>query len=200
MNINDFSKLFELLEIKDSKYISRSLLVDKMRENESLKINCLSCSGRCCTLTNNSVKTTPLETLIVMQDLVSKEVFNQKLIDRIEETIADFRLRYELLADPKGTFRRTYTCPLFKYESFGCPLDYESKPYGCLGFNPSQKEVLDGEGCESNINDLEKRELLNALFEERVNQKLIKDWKLNWDKLPLPVAIIELKNAINLTL
>ena len=157
------------------------------------EINCSSCKAPCCTFKKNSMRITPLEAKELYNYLSENEKLNEELINRLQECIKEFRLDVTLLMGKRNSFRRTYTCPFFKNQSLGCSIPNQFKPYGCLAFNPTQVGVLDGEGCESNVNLLNMREVIDS-DEEDLNFQVKQQMKLSWDKESIPVAILDFYN------
>lgn len=139
----------------------------------------------------NSMQTTPLETVEVVNWLKDQGRIDQDLIDKLKKCIADFRLDVEISTGRNSSFRRTYTCPFFKDQSLGCSIAPEVKPYGCLGFNPKKANIVDGEDCISNIELLNERDLMFSVLEQTENAKLVKELSLSWGKLPFPNALLD---------
>lgn len=131
---------------------------------------------------------TALETEDLYQYLKTENKWNDELVLKLKECIREFRLDKEISTGKNSNFRRSYTCPFFKHESLGCPLPPEVKPYGCLAFNAMSSGVKDGEDCSSDLELLEKRETEEEVLE---NQKLKESKKYYWDKMPIPMALLE---------
>jgi len=134
---------------------------------------------------------TPLETQDIYHWLVQKNLWNQQLKENLNKTIEDYRLDYGLDIGGGQDFRRTYTCPFFSGRAHGCQLSPKIKPYGCLAFNPLGKDVVDGGNCDSDIPLLEEREKVSDT-EIKENDNLRKRYNLNWEKLSIPQALMEL--------
>ncbi len=166
----------------------RNLLLKAMTGLEDNNISCKDCTGKCCTFHANSMRMTALETEDLYQYLVTNDQWNQDLVKRLEACIVEYRLDKDIPTKGGTSFRRTYTCPFFKHESLGCPLPPEVKPYGCLAFNALGSGVEDGENCSSDLELLESRESI-----EETNENLLLKEKhgFYWDKLPIPMALLE---------
>ena len=172
----------------------RKLIIERMNALESQGLDCRGCQGTCCTYEANSMMTTPLEALELLNYLKDQGELTQELKDKCLETIRKYRLDHPAGNGRKSFLRRTYTCPFFNHQELGCPLPREVKPYGCLAFNAHHAEIKAKEHCFSEIDVLEKRE---AAFpnEEAFNEVLKKKFNIFWDKTPLPLALIELWNT-----
>ncbi|MFI5390895.1 MAG: hypothetical protein ACHQYQ_05990, partial [Bacteriovoracales bacterium] len=87
--------------------------------------------------------------------------------------IEEYRLDYEIPTTRGIPLRRTYTCPFFEPGPKGCSIDSRSKPYGCLAFNPTEKNSKGGGSCSSNkeilkqipMGDLNKKNIPMALLD-----------------------------------
>ena len=171
----------------------RKILLQAMSELEERSVHCKDCTGLCCTFVANSVQTTPLETLEILLYLKRENRLNDTLKQRLTATVARYRLDSEIPGNGARSFvRRTYTCPFFGDPQGGCSLSRSVKPYGCLGFNPSQTRVVEGEQCGSNIPLLEKREAAFAEDEQTRNHHIRSFYKLDWEKKPMPAGLLEL--------
>jgi len=177
-------KQFSLFEQK-----IRAQILDFMEELNSKTINCLNCSGLCCTQSKNSMQLELYELVSLAQNLKSKNLWNSELKSRCLEAISKYHLDRPIYIKNK-LMRKNYTCPLFLFESFGCPLSFETKPLGCLNFNPTQPLVSKGEGCQSDLNRLS---LIDQSFGSEVdqwNQFWQSELNVQYEKSPLPVAIV----------
>ena len=143
------------------------------------------------------MQTTPLETKELLEYLKEEGRINDKLVKDLKATIKRYRLDQDLIHHKKSLIRRTYTCPFFKDQNMGCSIAPEAKPYGCLGFNAKSPAVKDGENCGSDIELLERRELLHIELESVENQKIKAELEIHWDKQPMPVALVELIEKLN---
>lgn len=133
---------------------------------------------------------TPIEAFELYTYLKETSQFNDELKKRLEETVAKYRLDQGLGNGRRSYLRRTYTCPFFNHKELGCPIPREVKPFGCIAFNSHDVEKKAGEFCYSEKDVLEKRELVDA-EEARLNEELKVKYKLYWDKVPMPVALLD---------
>lgn len=157
---------------------------------ENSGVSCMGCSGTCCTYEANSMMVTPLEAVDLLTHLRESGQHTETLRLKLQETVRTFRLDRELSTGRGSTLRRTYTCPFFTNTELGCPLPRDVKPYGCLAFNTHHPTEKTPEHCYSDIDLLEERE---TLFDEaQMNQGLRSKHQLYWEKLPMPVALLEL--------
>ena len=150
--------------------------------------NCFSCEGLCCTFLYNSMQVTPLEALDAYTYLSKKNRINDSLIKDLKECIKKYRLDIDLNMGRKSELRKHYTCPFFNSGPKGCSISPDYKPYGCLGFNPLEKNVKTEGKCTSYLSILEKRELY--FDEESMNMELREKLNLYWDKKNFPMAIL----------
>ena len=192
---NLYSLLLEKFELCDN-ISRRQVLIDSMNELEQSGINCQSCSGCCCTFISNSMQTDGVQTLELYIYLHKKNMWNDSLVLRLEEVIRNNRLDYEISTGQGSTFRRTYTCPFYNTGPRGCSIDPSSKPFGCLAFNALSKGVSAGENCKSNIEILKEREDLYEHNELKSNSYIKSKLKLDWEKLPMPVALLKLHESL----
>ncbi len=172
--------------------IRREKLILAMKGKKNQGINCQSCTGLCCTFRANSMQMTPVETVDLLLFLEKEGRLTKELSDQLSQTIKDYRLNYHLDTGNGQGLRRTYTCPFFQEGPKGCSIDPSYKPYGCLGFNPSLSGESEGLSCYSDIKLLEEREKLYRDDEELKNQELRQLLDLDWDKLPIPMALLAL--------
>ena len=171
----------------------REILTDYMLANEKAGNNCYSCKGTCCTFEMNSMQSTPLETYELYTYLKDDKRINNTLKEKLNETIQGYRLDRPLPSDGKREFaRRTYTCPFLEPGEKGCTISRAAKPYGCLGFNPDIKDSIGEIGCSSNQDLLAQREELSRDIELVENKKLKEKFDFDWDKLPMPVALLKM--------
>jgi Fe-S-cluster containining protein len=178
--------------------IRRQLITEQMDAQSAEGKNCFSCEGFCCTFAHNSMQVTPIETIELINFLIEKNRLNEDLLEELRQTVADYRLDKDVNLKKDTRFRRTYTCPFFKSGPKGCTIAPESKPYGCLAFNPIEKNVTTEGHCSSDLSLLEKREALFAQEEDSLNEKLREELGLYWAKLPIPLAILELIKAVGI--
>ena len=171
----------------------RAGLVAAMAAHEKVGVDCAACSGVCCTFVANSMQTTPLETFDLLVWLVEQNRVDQHLIDALRETVRRYRLDAAAPGDGRRHFvRRTYTCPFFKRDKLGCTISRFAKPYGCLGFNPFKAGQEEGGDCRSQVDLLEKREAAFVGAEGSADQFLRRVLQLDWEKKPMPIALLEL--------
>lgn len=171
-------------------YERRKNLIDRNEELESLGMGCNGCSGTCCTYEANSMMVTPVEAVELMEYLKTSGQFNNELKMRLQETVTKYRLDQGLGNGKRSFLRRTYTCPFFNHKELGCPIPREVKPFGCIAFNSHHVELKAGEHCYSEKEILEKREIL-AIDEAVLNEGLKQKHHLFWDKVPMPVALLD---------
>ncbi|OUR93518.1 hypothetical protein A9Q84_18775 [Halobacteriovorax marinus] len=170
----------------------RSILNGAMDELSSKSINCFSCTGKCCTFISNSMQTDAIQTLELYLYLQEQGMWNDELILELKEVVRNNRLDYEIQTGLGSSFRRTYTCPFYNKGPKGCSIAPESKPFGCLAFNPVSECAQGGESCASDIPLLQEREDSFEQAEEKSNEYLKKIFSFHWDKLPMPVALLEM--------
>lgn len=156
-------------------------------------MGCLGCSGTCCTYEANSMMVTPVEAFELYSYLKESNQFDAELKGRLLETVTKYRLDQGLGNGRRSYLRRTYTCPFFGHKELGCPIPREVKPYGCIAFNSHDVEKKAGEHCYSEKEILESRELLDA-DEAKLNEELKQKFSLYWDKVPMPVALLDFFN------
>lgn len=175
----------------------RSHLAKLMQELMSDNKNCFNCSGVCCSYAHNSMLITPLEGLEIVLFLQKERRIDDSLILKLDDSIAQFRLDRELSIGRGREFRRNYTCPFYDEGPRGCSISRNSKPYGCLGFNPGKVNTSGEDGCRSYSEVLEGREKTNEPFETSLNQLIQKELALAWEKKSIPVAIKEILNKLS---
>jgi Fe-S-cluster containining protein len=192
---NRFDKFLDKIPNKISR---RKLIIDEMAHLELSKIHCFNCDGHCCTKQSNSMKITPLETYELLQFLM-KNIETENLKLKLLENIKEFRLDHEVYTGKKASssFRKTYTCPFYSPGSKGCSIEINSKPYGCLAFNP---KLLNDNGsqCGLNANIFEQREQHFESEERLANKFIIAELELNWEKLEIPRALMSFIKKLNL--
>lgn len=189
--MNKLSQILEKLDIESSRK-RRESLISTMASKEEAGIHCFKCEGFCCTYSHNSMQVDPLQALELLEGLEKQGRLDDNLMNLLSKNIEQFRLDKDFGFSPGKTLRRFYTCPFFKNESLGCSISREIKPYGCLAFNANEKDVAVEGKCSSSIGDLMTREKSYEDGEAKVNTQLRKDLSLWWDKLPLPVALVDL--------
>lgn len=141
------------------------------------------------------MQTSPLETQDILQFLAAEKRLDESLRQQLQRTVRRYRLDQPLPGDGRRCFaRRTYTCPFF--EKADCTLSRTAKPYGCLGFNPGQAAITEGGNCHTDTLQLQAREAQFARAEQVLNQQLKQDLLLDWEKKPMPVALLEMMDKI----
>ena len=166
-----------------------------MKRLEGNSVSCRQCAGTCCTFVANSMKITPSEALDIYSYLSANERWTLELKEHLQGTIDRFRLEADFSNGRKDFLRKTYTCPFFSGGKLGCGLPVDVKPYGCLGFNPKKPEIREGGACESDQGILERHHNEVTSYDQSVSDLLFKEHQVWWDKLYLPVALIELFKA-----
>tara|TARA_Y100000385_G_scaffold242406_1_gene259363 strand:+ start:120 stop:716 length:597 start_codon:yes stop_codon:yes gene_type:complete len=174
----------------------RESLTSKMFELSSQGKDCFSCNGMCCTFEFNSMQSTPLETVEVCLALARDNRLNEELIQKLEECVKEFRLEKDISMGKGKSFRRTYTCPFFKEGAKGCSISLHDKPYGCLGFNPKELGVSTEGHCGVYVDSHLQREEKYLEQENKINKILISELGLYWEKLPIPLAILDLTKRL----
>jgi Fe-S-cluster containining protein len=183
----DYDKLREELNISSS--TKRRIGVNKtMDEFVQSGKNCFSCQGFCCTVSYNSMQVTPIEALDAYDYLRANNRINDELIQRLDDCIKEYRLDNEIVLGGGRELRRQYTCPFFNAGPKGCSIEPESKPYGCLAFNPLSENVSVEGKCTSYIEVLQERESDNS-DEDAMNQVIKEKLSLYWEKKNFPVAL-----------
>ena len=166
----------------------RRALVDEMNLLEDKKLSCAQCVGNCCTFTSNSMRVTPLEAVEILLFLQKEGRLNKDLTDLLKNNVLEFRLDKETLFGIK----KNYTCPFYLGKCKGCSISRWSKPYGCLAFNATEENVLEGKSCQSNQSLLEKRNNEFKQYEETMNSYIKKVFNLPWEKESIPIALLEI--------
>lgn len=174
----------------------RDILTSKMKELSAEGKNCFSCNGMCCTSLFNSMQTTPVETLEIVTFLESEDRLNEVTLNKINDCISSYRLDKEINMGKGKSFRKTYTCPFFESGAKGCTIGLHDKPYGCLGFNPREVGVSEEGKCSVYADVHEKREARYSHIEDSTNKFLRERLGLYWEKLPMPLAIVKLIEAV----
>lgn len=193
------SNLYLETSCPDAK-IRREYLNKEMKSLELQGKDCSNCPGHCCTFEHNSMLIDPLQALELYAYLEKNKMIDSTL-DKLRHNIVQFRLDKDFLLGRGKQLRRYYTCPFFKHQACGCPIDPNSKPYGCLAFNPQVENVKEAGHCVSNTSLLENRSQEFKSYEVEANRLLKHKLKLYWDKKPIPVALIEVdKNIKELSL
>ena len=168
-------------------YSRRRKLIENMQALAAEEKNCLNCPGTCCTFEANSMQVTPVEVHDILRYLKNNGLHRPDLKNKLEETVQTYRLDKMISTGGKSSLRRTYTCTFFNQKELGCGLPADIKPYGCLAFNAHHQTIKAQEFCYSD------KELLER-DESELNLVLSKKWDLWWEKLPLPMALLEVWN------
>jgi hypothetical protein len=142
------------------------------------------------------MQTDAIQTIEIYEELQRTNRFTTELISELESSVRSNRLDNEISTGKNSTFRRTYTCPFLVKGPQGCSLSRTIKPYGCLGFNPESSKISETGHCSSNVNLLKVRDDEFSLKEENANNILKKDLNLDWDKYPMPLALLKMHKAI----
>ena len=196
MDLTDLKKkIYQDLNLPSAK-VRREALTSKMKALNDEGKNCLKCNGMCCTFAFNSMQMTPLETIELCIDLESKGRLNEETFEELRACIKEYRLDKDISIGGGKSFRRTYTCPFFKPGAKGCTISLHDKPYGCLGFNPMEVGVHEEGHCKVYVETHEQREETFLESEEKLNKFLISELGLYWEKLPIPMAILELTKVL----
>jgi len=180
---------FSALEARSKR---REVINQQMSKMIKSGLDCSSCVGHCCTFEHNSMQVSPLEALDVYRLLMDRGEIDSELIAKLEENVRHFRLGVEPLIRGTKSFRRYYTCPFYEKHALGCSLDRESKPYGCLAFNPVEAGVKEAGHCNSQLHILEQQELIHGKLEREQNQMIKEQLQIYWDKMNLPNALLYL--------
>lgn len=165
----------------------RQLLVEEMNKLSGQEYHCQSCQGLCCTYAHNSMQVTPLQALDAYVYLREHKGPNQQTLITLDQCIKKYRLDIEIHIGKMNELRKNYTCPFYNESFKGCGISRQYKPYGCLGFNPLEKNVSKAGKCGSNNELLELRE--QSYNEEKMNNEIKEELNIYWDKKNFPVAL-----------
>lgn len=190
---NEILTFSELKKRKSRRETINSAMSDLMAEGK----DCNHCVGHCCTFEHNSMQVTPLEALDVYACLEEDGRITDELVEHLEENITHYRLDKDPASIGKKSFRRYYTCPFYQDRALGCSLDRDSKPYGCLAFNPNSKLVSTPGYCTSNNDVLMLQNNTFGNKEELDNQFLRDKLGIYWNKMNLPNALLILIKKLN---
>lgn len=172
----------------------RELIFQLMEEVSSKGHGCQSCQGFCCTFENNSMQVDPLQALELLVFIETN--FDNDIWLRINDTIERYRLDRLIPTQNNQFLRRYYTCPFYLHHNKGCSISRKAKPYGCLAFNALEANVSTPGFCASSQGTLKRREELYDEQERQANLDLIGSLDLYWSKLPMPLALREVKRKI----
>lgn len=167
----------------------RAPILDHMQKNDSLAVNCLNCTGVCCTQMRNSMQVTLAEGLLLYIDLRKKNLVTEELTNKCQSIIIESRIDQSLYVKGKR-LRRNYTCPLFQFHSFGCPLSMENKPFGCLAYNPTVAQEKTGDNCRSEISLLEETDIKIQSSLSQLNSLIASTLKCSEEKQTIPESIL----------
>jgi hypothetical protein len=134
---------------------------------------------------------TPLEAAELMLYLRKVNRADLELKEKCSKTASFYRLDYQVGNGKRTYLRRTYTCPFFNHEELGCPLPPSVKPFGCLAFNSHHETEKASHHCFSEVELLKERER-NHPEELEINERLKRELQLNWEKAPIPLALLDL--------
>ncbi len=148
-------------------------LLRSMHERADSSIDCRGCTAVCCTASHNTMQIDLLEALDIFLALhahglhtnVTAEAWFEPWRARLGACVQRYRLGVDLPLPRGKRWRRSYTCPFhtpyhereLHDAAFGCVLPLESKPLGCLAFNPDIAGQTDGGSCRSDQSALEQR-------------------------------------------
>ncbi len=138
---------------------------------------------------------TPLEAFELISYLKDEHLLTDDLKVKLNEAVSSYRLEPKYKNARRSYLRKTYTCPFFGHMELGCPLPRPIKPYGCLAFDSHHAELKASEYCYSEKELLQQREELHP-EENEMNQELVKRFDLEWEKSPIPNALLELWDKI----
>jgi len=169
----------------------RQLITMEMKSLNQKGINCNNCQGNCCTFQSNSMQIDPLETFEIIKFLEENRKIDHKFEDMLKQNIEEFRL------NSFQYIRKTYTCPFFNHTHNGCLIGKYHKPYGCLAFNPTEKVIDKGSTCRSKQSILKNRNKIFNKSEQAFIQQIKKEIALSWDKLPIPLALLDMIQKIS---
>ncbi len=184
-------ELFEkVIDVNKRDGLGRQLVIRSMHDNELAGKDCHSCVGHCCTYEHNSMMITPFEALSIV--LHTSSHIDLEILDN---NIKQYRLD-KLISIGSKQLRRYYTCPYFTANK-GCGIAKVVKPYGCLAFNPLEKNVSKTGQCLSTFPDrfAHDSELQGSLH--KMNQLISKVLDLSWSKESIPIALRDVFVKIN---
>lgn len=163
--------------------VQRASLLQKMSDLTNAGIGCTNCRGECCTSMSNSMQISEAEAQELFLDLQMRHLLTPELIQRIKQTIVDYRLDVEIPSyGSRQNIRRTYTCPFFSLGPAGCAISMDKKPLGCLAFNATKPRATGlASGCRS-------------------DQESLLECTPDGPKLPIPVAIWRLIQKARLSI
>ena len=172
--------------IQESRHSRRTELLEAMRDASDGGLNCHHCDARCCTREANSMMITPLEAADLYLFLEKENRLGKETINLLNETIVRERLDTLPSDGRRALIRRTYTCPFLGEAPRACTISRQSKPYGCLAFNPRSPGQTSGGDCHT---DDALRHTGTSSEECQLNEALADELGLDWKKAPIPIAI-----------
>lgn len=177
-----------IIKIFNTRTERRSPVHEQMFSLNAEGKGCHDCKGVCCTSIANSMQIDLVQAIDLYLYLLRKDAFRP---EELEQNILDYRL--EILSTGKGSqiFRKRYTCPYYAGGNLGCRISINSKPYGCLAFNPIGKGVKEGENCRSYQESLQAREDEFASSEHELNEALASYTALINDSQVIPIKLLE---------
>jgi len=168
----------------------RTALLDAI--SSKFQDGCAGCRGECCTFTSNSMQLSPLEAYEIIDYLFQKNKLDKTVINSLLECRNHFHL--ESRHPQRGHYlRKSFTCPFYTHQEYGCALPFEIKPYGCLAFNKMNHL------CQSDTELLVETEKINSEYDAKLNQHLTTTLNLDWKKAPLPIALIDLIKKLEIS-
>jgi Fe-S-cluster containining protein len=188
--------LFEKYSSNEHAQDRRAMIIAEMKNLALSGKNCFSCVGFCCTYAHNSMQVTPLEGIELFYYLAKEGRMTSELIIRLQSTIDQYRLDKDISYGKKSLVRRTYTCPFYNEGPKGCSIAPTYKPLGCLAFNANKVGVSSEGHCSSNQDILMQQEEEWGKIEQEKNEGIKQQMGLTWDKLPMPVALVELSKLL----
>jgi len=138
------------MDASRSQSVTRIALIEAMAHLKQQRRDCSHCSGVCCTFVFNSMQITASEAETILEYLTREGLLTLEAVQSWRDTIERSGLDRPPLSDGRRVFsRRRYTCPFFQGGNLGCSLGPETKPLGCLAYNPLKAGVTEGEACGS---------------------------------------------------
>lgn len=179
-----------IIEIFNTRKERREIVHKSMFSLHDEQKNCLSCTGICCTSIANSMQIDNVQAIDMYLYLKRRDMFD---VEELRRNIQEHNLK--ILHTGKGSLRKRYTCPYYAGGSLGCRISINSKPYGCLAFNPIGTNVKAGENCRSYTESLEKREEASESKESLLNIKVSESFGLINDKQAIPIKLLEVHES-----
>jgi Fe-S-cluster containining protein len=186
-----------IIKIINSRKDRREPVHEKMFALNDAGKSCQNCTGICCTAIANSMQIDLVQAFDLYIYLQRRNRFDGEALQKnIDEN------QIKILSTGKGgqQLRKRYTCPFYTGKNLGCSISINSKPYGCLAFNPIGEGVKDGENCRSYQESLQTREEIYESTEAQLNSKLAKEFQLIDDRQAIPIKLLEVHQAITKTI